>query len=396
MTTHTLAHLRASVAEMGPYLESQAEEADELGRLPEETVKRFKDAGIVRLLQPTDFGGLEASPVDFFETVLELGSHSGAAGWVASVVGVHPFEIAVADRRVQEEIWGTDPDTWVASPYAPFGRAREVEGGYIFSGRWSFSSGTDMCDWVILGGLIADEHGTPVGDSPERHFILPRSDYEIVADSWNVVGLKGTGSKDILIKDAFVPLYRVIDPRDLDSYEAVRRAGRTDSPLYRMPFNTMFGSAIAAGTLAIAVGAYRTSLEYTRRRVTARGTVSAQDPSQLLVLAEAGADIDASVLQFRDSIDRLWTRARNGDEIDLVTRVQARRDQVTAVHRAADAVDRLVDLAGGGAMRLDHPLQRHWRDLHTGLGHAANVADKVYISYGMVLFGHGLPPGARV
>ena len=118
------------------------------------------------------------------------GSHDPSAGWVAGVVGVHPHELAHGDRRVQEEVWAKDPDTWVASPYAPMGRARPVEGGYIFNGRWNFSSGTDHCQWVMIGGLVTDQEGN-VTDPAAVHFLLPRSDYEIVEDSWDVMGLRG-------------------------------------------------------------------------------------------------------------------------------------------------------------------------------------------------------------
>lgn len=383
------------LAELGDVFEAQAAEADELGRLPEETAKLLRSTGVVRMLQPRDFGGLETSPVDFFKAVLAIGRRSPSAGWVASVVGIHPFEFAQADRRVQEEVWGTDPDTWTASPYAPMGRATPVEGGYRFSGRWSFSSGTDHCDWIILGGLTVGEDGKPDGTG-EKHFILPRSDYEIIADSWQVVGLKGTGSKDIVIEDAFVPSYRVIDPDDLESRRAARAAGRADTALYRMPFHVMFGSAIACGTLAIAEGLLREFTEYTRRRVTARGMVAAADPATLGVLGAASADIASSTRDFLASIERLWELAQAGGLIPVLVRAEVRRDQVNAVRRAIDAADRVMNLAGGSAMRLDNPLQKFWRDLHIAGGHAANVADKTYQAYGAALFTGELPKGARL
>ena len=158
------------------------------------------------MLQPKTHGGCEAHPREFAETVMRIASLDGAAGWVAGVVGVHPWEMAMADPRVQEEVWGAGPDTWIASPYAPMGILRPVDGGYVFNGRWQFSSGTDHCDWIFLGAMLGDADGTMVDAAAcSYHVILPRSDYEIVEDSWDVVGLRGTGSKDIIVKDAFVP-----------------------------------------------------------------------------------------------------------------------------------------------------------------------------------------------
>ncbi|MFV2175499.1 acyl-CoA dehydrogenase family protein [Actinomadura sp. LOL_016] len=377
-------------------LPGQAEEADGLGRLPDETVKRLRDSGVVRMLQPTEFGGSESSPVEFFETVLEIGRRSGSAGWVSGVVGIHPFEIAQADRRVQEEIWGTDPDTWIASPYAPFGRARRVDGGYRFSGRWSFSSGTDHCDWIVLGGLIVDEAGRPAGEKPDRHFILPRADYEIIPDSWRVVGLKGTGSKDILIEDAFVPDYRIIDPRDLETGEAARQAGRGDAALYRMPFHTMFGTVITAGTLALADGALDAFVAYTRDRVTAKGVRTAGDSHQLAVLGGAAADIQASRRHFLSDVERLWDLAQAARPIPRELRAETRRNQVRAVRRSQEAVDRLMKMAGGNAMRLDNPIQRFWRDLNTAQNHQANQPEPIFVNYGLTLFGQPLPKGTRL
>ena len=179
----------------GQGLREDALEADHLHRLTSGTVQVLRDSGGFRLLLANDLGGEEAHPVDFVDWVIAVGAEQPSAGWVAGVVGVHPWEISFMDRRVQEEIYGEDPDTWVASPYAPFGLATRVEGGYLFSGDWPYSTGTDYCDWVILGGMVeAPEGGQPVVPDV-RHFVLPRGDYEIVDGTWNVMGLKGTGSK---------------------------------------------------------------------------------------------------------------------------------------------------------------------------------------------------------
>jgi alkylation response protein AidB-like acyl-CoA dehydrogenase len=384
------------VEELADFFAAQAEEADALGRLPDTTAKVMREVGVMKILHPADFGGLEGSPVDFFEAVLAIGSRSGSAGWVTSVVGVHAFQLAQADRRLQEEIWGEDPDTWIASPYAPFGKATPVDGGYLFSGRWPFSSGTDHCDWIVLGGRLVDQHGAPAGPDPVRHFVLPRKDYEIVQDSWNVVGLKGTGSKDIVIKDAFIPDYRVIDPTALGAFELARKEGRYDSPTYRMPFHTMFNGTIAAGTLGAALGVLAETTAYMQSRITLKGVATSSDPRHLFVLAEASADIDASRMQFLRGIEEMWDYANRRQEIPIELRARARRDQVRSVHRAVQAADQLVKLAGGNALRLDSPIQRFWRDAHMGLGHQANQEDSVYQAFGLNKMGLPLPPTARL
>jgi 3-hydroxy-9,10-secoandrosta-1,3,5(10)-triene-9,17-dione monooxygenase len=132
-------------------LREQAAEAERIGRLPDETVKDLKSVGAIRLLQPKQYNGFEVHPREFAETVMAVASLDPASGWICGVVGVHPYQLAYADPRVPEEIWGSDTDTWVASPYAPQGVAKPVDGGYIFNGRWQFSSGTDACDWISWG-----------------------------------------------------------------------------------------------------------------------------------------------------------------------------------------------------------------------------------------------------
>ena len=124
-------------------LREEAVPSDRLGKLTDRTVEAMKETGLVRLLQPVEHGGHEATLADFLEAAMAVGAAAPSAGWVAGVVGVHPWEIAMMDPRLQQEIWGEDQDTWTASPYAPFGRARRVDGGFLFTGQWPYSTGTE-------------------------------------------------------------------------------------------------------------------------------------------------------------------------------------------------------------------------------------------------------------
>ncbi|MFE5730024.1 hypothetical protein ACFQ7A_03795 [Streptomyces sp. NPDC056528] len=147
-----------------------------------------------------------------------MAARSPAAGWVGGVVGVHPWEPAFSEPKLQRELWGENggkADTWISSPYAPNGRARKVDGGFLFSGRRPFGSGSDHCDWAVLGGIVTDDAGNVTMPLDMRHFVLPRADYEILRDSWNVVGLVGTGSKDIAVEDAFVPDHRTLNAHEV-------------------------------------------------------------------------------------------------------------------------------------------------------------------------------------
>ncbi|RPK82632.1 Flavin-dependent monooxygenase, oxygenase subunit HsaA [Streptomyces sp. ADI98-12] len=237
-----------------------------LGRLDDRAAEILRDVGAIRMLQPKKYGGLELHPREFAETVMRIAACDGAAGWVAGVVGVHPWEMAMADPRVQDEVWGEDQDTWIASPYAPMGLLRPVDGGYVFNGHWQFSSGTDHCEWIFLGGFLADADGERLSPPRSVHVILPRADYEIVEDSWDVVGLRGTGSKDIVVRDAFVPGYRVIEYHKVVDGSLAAEAGLTN-PAYRLPFSAAFPLGITAALIGMCEGALAHHLAHQRGRV---------------------------------------------------------------------------------------------------------------------------------
>ena len=372
--------------ELADQLREQATEAEKIGKLTDATVKNMKTAGHIRLLQPKQYGGLEVHPREFAETVMALAALDPSAGWINGVVGVHPYQLAYADPRVAAEIWADDVDTWVASPYAPQGVARPVDGGYIFNGRWQFSSGTDHCEWIFLGALLGDAEGKPVMPPQMLHMVLPRKDYEIVEDSWDVVGLRGTGSKDVIVRDAFVPSYRTMDAFKVMDGTAQREAGMTET-LYLMPWSTMFPLGISSATIGIAEGALAAHLDYQRERVSAAGTAIKDDPYVMYAIGEAAADINAARQEILANADRIYDIVDSGREVSFADRAAGRRTQIRAVWRAVMAVDQIFSRSGGNAMRMDKPLQRYWRDAHTGLAHAIHVPGTAYHASALSSFG---------
>jgi alkylation response protein AidB-like acyl-CoA dehydrogenase len=372
------------IEEASAELADRSAAADELGRLPDDVAKRLKDIGVVRMLQPVAFGGYEADPRDFLGAVMDIGHACPSAGWVAGVVGVHPWELALNDERLQEEVWGDDPDTWMASPYAPCGTATPVDGGYTVEGRWPFSSGTDLCDWVVLGALVA---GGGTGGLPFMvHVMLPRADYEIDQDSWKVMGLEGTGSKDVIVLGAFVPSYRTIDATKVMDGRAATEAGRTE-PLYRMPWSTIFPCSVAAGLLGIAEGVLEHALEYQAGRVNAVGVAQVSDPHTRRTLGEAAADLRGARTQLLYDVGELYEQLATGYEVTMSDRVAIRRDQVRVAWRAVEAADVAFTCCGGNAVRLDKPVQRFWRAMHAGMNHAVFVPGPVYDDAAGMLMG---------
>jgi 3-hydroxy-9,10-secoandrosta-1,3,5(10)-triene-9,17-dione monooxygenase len=160
----------AGVTELLPVLRERAQEAEDGRVVPAESVKALEETGFFRLLQPARFGGHEADPLTFLTAVRLIASACGSTGWVASVLGVHPWQLALFPLQAQEDVWGTDSSLRISSSYAPTGRAEAVPGGHRLSGRWSFSSGCAFARWVLLGGIVPDTDGHP---TDFRTFLLP-------------------------------------------------------------------------------------------------------------------------------------------------------------------------------------------------------------------------------
>ncbi|OBB81489.1 hydroxylase [Mycobacterium colombiense] len=376
-------------------LASTADDTERLGKLSDESVSLVRQAGVMRMLQPTEFGGHAAHPRDFAEAVMAVAAVCGSTGWVCGVGGVHPWEMALMDRRLQTEVWGDNPDTWIASPYAAQGIATPTDGGYVLSGRWNFSSGTDHCDWIFLGALLGAPDGTPAEPVKMLHVVLPRTDYTIVEDSWDVIGLCGTGSKDIIVDAAFIPSYRTMDAEQVASgTQGAAQGGRSET-LYKLPFWAMFPLGITAAVIGITEGALAAHLDYQRHRVAATGTKIKDDPYVLFAISEAAAEIAASRLQLLDGISRLYDRADSGLPVTFEDRSVVRRNQIRCAWRAVSAADDIFARSGGNAARKNNPLQRFWRDAHVGLGHAIHTPGTIYHCATLTTMGIDAPPRLR-
>ncbi|MEB8339582.1 3-hydroxy-9,10-secoandrosta-1,3,5(10)-triene-9,17-dione monooxygenase oxygenase subunit [Streptomyces endophyticus] len=373
-----------SVRSLLPGIEERAVAADEARRIPSSTVGELTDAGVFRMLQPRRYGGLEADPVDFYEVVRTISAVCCSTGWVASVLGVHPWQLALFPRQAQEEVWGEDPDTLLSSAYAPVGRLTPVDGGYKLGGRWSFSSGCEHAGWLLLGALVVGAQGRPVDFLT---VLVPRSDCR-VEDVWDVVGLRGTASNDILVEDAFVPAHRVIR-----NYEQAQLRGPGQKvnrgPLYRLPFGTVFTSAVTAPVIGAVGGGYDSyvSLMKERVRLSLGGGMFAEDPFAQVAIARAASDIDASVLQMDRNLREMAVLAAADQEIPMELRLRARRDQVRGTERAVSAIDLLFKTAGGHSLRRGNPIERAWRDAHAGSVHVANDVERALAMYGRGAFG---------
>lgn len=373
-----------ALRDLQPTLRERAQEAEDRRVLSPESIKALEETGFFRVLQPKLFGGLESDPMDFYTGVRIISSACGSTGWVSSVVGVHPWQLALFPGQAQQDVWGSDPDTRMSSSYAPTGKAQPAEGGFRLSGKWSFSSGCDHATWVLLGGMVFGEDGKP---ADFRTFLVPRGEYEI-HDVWDTVGLRGTGSNDILVKDAFVPEYRSLSINDTARIVCPGHEVNA-GPLYRLPWGSIFPYAIAVPVVGMAYGAYDAHVAHQRERVRVAylGQKSAEDPFAQVRVADASCELDAAWLQLEHNMGELMSHAVAGTKVPMSVRLRVRRDQVRATGRAISAIDSLFENSGARVLASGTPIQRFWRDAHAGRVHAINDPERALSMFGQGEFG---------
>lgn len=369
-----------------PALRERAGRAEQLRRLPDETLADFRAAGLFRALQPKRYGGYELDPATFYQAVIEVGTACGSSAWILGVVGIHNWHLAIFPPEAQEDVWGAEGNIQISTSLAPTGTVERVKDGFRLKGRWSFSSGCDFCQWAVLGALVPSGEG----QMPEaRVFLVPRRDYEI-ADNWRVMGLCATGSKDLIVTDALVPEYRTHSY--LDAFH-LRHPGTTinKAPLYRLPFGLMFPYAITAPAIGAALGALAAFRKQSAERINLRDhSRLSEDPFIQYRLAEAAAEIGAARDRLLGNFAAMMRLARAGDKIPLADRARYRWDAGKAIDWSVQAVNRLFEASGGRGIFLDNPIQRAWRDVHAMRAHAGNNPERAAFVFGRSEF--GLPP----
>ena len=354
---------------MIPTLKARARKATEIRRVPDETIAEMHEAGFFRILQPKRWGGYEMHPNVFFDVQKLLAEGCMSTGWVYGVVGGHPYELALFPDQAQQDVWSEDNSILISSSYQPVGKVEHAEGGFYLSGRWGFSSGSDHCQWVLLGAVVPP---AKEGDAPDmRTFLVPRTDYTI-EDAWHVFGLQGTGSQDIVVNRVFVPEYRT--HRAVDGFLCQNPGQQeNDAPLFRLPWAQVFLRLVSTSALGGTRAAINAALEISQSRIsTNTGKASKSDPILLGAIAKAYAQLDEMELTLRRNFDDLIAIAESGQEIPMEKRTRYRYQSASVVRRCADLVDDMMPLLGGRAIYTSSPIIQPWLDLNAARAHVAN------------------------
>jgi alkylation response protein AidB-like acyl-CoA dehydrogenase len=319
---------------------------------------------------------------------MTISAACASTGWTVNGAVSNGRSIAHFPIEAQREVWGGDADPFTCACFAPTGTAVPVAGGYVLSGTWSFASGCDHASWVYLGAFIVPEGPEPSRDG--AFFLVPIGDIEIV-DNWFVCGLAGTGSKDIVARDAFVPAHRALLFADARAGTAPG-ARYHRNPLYRMPLLIHGASMLASTAVGAARGALDAYLETTRVRKTRGALAGGQLPMAefatiQLRYAEAAAAVESAELILLTDMRSMTQKLYAGEEITVADRIRCRRNQAWVTKLAVQAVDALNASTGGYGLHLSHPVQRAWRDANAVARHVSLNWDAVGTMYGQHAFG---------
>lgn len=384
--------LVARAAALKPALRGRQRETERNRRVSGESVAELKAAGLYKILQPARYGGYEHDLWTFARCASEIGAGCGSTAWVYSTAAQHQWQIGMFDDRAQREVWGDDRMAISASSYSPSGIAVETADGYRLTGRWLYCSGVLNADWMILGARIARDAASD--PHTQGYVLVPKADYA-VEDNWDVMGLIGTGSNDVIIEDVFVPSWRMLTLGQALSGNPPG-AAVNGNDLWKIPFFAAITLCLCGPAMGMAQGILETYLEHAGVRKTRGAALSqpqsmADFPTIQVRVAEASSAIDAAKQLVRRDCDDIHRIMAEGRPLTEAERARNKGDLAYAVRLARQAADLLFESVGGAGLSNDSVTQRLWRDLHAASKHISLNWDMSSTLYGRVAL--GLPAG---
>ena len=338
-------------------IESKSDEQRQNRQMSKEVVEALKECGFYKMLLPKKWGGTEHKPQEFFAEQMRIAEADMSTAWASGIIAVHAFQIALMSEQAQEEVYASGPNTLASSSYNPVGAKAEMcEGGFMLSGRWGWSSGSEHCTWVLLGGVIP-------GDG-YRTFLVPRTQY-VIEDTWNVMGLQGTGSNDVVIAEPiFVPEHRT--HRQMDGFNCVHNQ---ESAMYDLSWAQTFVRVVNTAAIGALKKAVKVFVESRTGGATTDLTKLANDvetQERLARVLNTIAELEAVMIHNFNKMEAAnWKPS-------LEDRILYRYQASLVIEKAIEAIDTLFDVAGGRSVFHGHPLQNLWHDIHIARCHVAN------------------------
>jgi len=369
-------HVREELVPLLSDVATRSGDFEHQRHISDDIITRFKQVGVYRALVPKQYGGDECSPAQFCELIEQISTADGSAGWVASF-GMSPFYLGALPPETLKELYRDGPDVVFAGGIFPTQKARQADGGYRVSGRWSFASGSMGASVLGVGILPEGDQALP------RMAVLPRASVQI-DPVWDTVGLAGTGSHDLVVNDAFVP----------QEWTFIRGGALNfDGPLYRYPVLSLATQVLSVVALGVARAALNEIYAIAHRQQSLTGAPRLADRQQAqMQIARCEAELRSARAWFYEAIDDVWQCLLAGNEASCA-QINALRLSSTHVTRvAADVARQALALNGMGGVTMASPLQRFVRDTMVITQHAF-MGDLSYLNAGTVFFGGKPLPG---
>lgn len=384
----TLDQLLNHIRTLAPLIREHANETEQQRRLAPPVVTALAEADLFRMYTPRSLGGLEIDPPTFFRVVEAIAQLDGSTGWNVCIGGAAALLGAYLPDQTAETLFGHNPHAIIAGVAFPFGKAEICDGGYRVTGRWPYASGCQHSSWIFCTCHTYKNdtiHHNANGDPEVRMLFAPSPQITIV-DTWDVSGLAGTGSHDVIFENIFIPTaYTCTFGPDMTA-----NGTHYQSPLYRYPIFVSFQGAIGAVSLGIAQGAIDLCRELAQSKRPAGTTELLRDrPTFQTRIAEATAHLRSARSWVYAALQQSWESLLTQGHIPVAERADLLLACANATRSAAAAVDIVYTESGASANYRRNPLQRAFRDIHAATQHIG-TAPQQYESAGRMLL--GLPP----
>jgi 3-hydroxy-9,10-secoandrosta-1,3,5(10)-triene-9,17-dione monooxygenase len=373
-------------------LRRNAAKAEELRRVPDESIALLKSSGLLRVLQPASWGGQQLTMRAHVDAVATVARGCNATAWVLGVYHAHSWIMGHMDRRAQEDVYGKDPNTAIAAVIGPRGRAvQKSDGSYSLTGFWPFGSGNAAADWLLLGTELFNEAGEKLD---EGDLLVPIGDVEVL-DDWHAAGLQGTGSSSIRCKDISIPSHRYVSLAALLDSNTPPYNDPQAPTLYKSMAGPVLSLCIASSATGVARGALAEFVKVVPgKKVMYTAHTSHEWIPLQTTLGEAAAMINAAELVLYKVADDIDDYAERGERMSIEMRGRIRADVSYLVRLCRDAVEKLYTIGGAAGLSLKSPIQRAARNLQAINMHGLLLLEPAAELYGRILL--GMDPGTPI
>lgn len=382
-------------AALVPWLSEQAARIEEARRIPDDVAERLFDTRLFDLMRPSRFGGFGVSPRFAWEATFHVAVGCSSSAWLAGLASANIIMLGKFSAEAQREIFA--PGVSPIVPMLTGGVGQDIkiepaEGGLALSGRWRYASGVDVSDWL---GLLIDIPGQ--GDTPTPYVVLvPQSEFAIDHQSWRVMGMRGTGSKNITLGKTFVPSHRFMSWAELQAGRKHLTCPNTE-PVYDFPLNTANAMSVLAPTLGVASACSEESIKIIRARVSS-GNQQAQINDKIAQVDAGTSAATMSILRdfLLSETAAIEEQILRSGTLSLEERGLSRTKVAVASRQALTSAQRLFAALGGSMLPEGTRIERLFRDIHAMSSHFLLQPEPIAEAYGRLLLGLEPSPGTRL